>query len=89
MGPREALILRPASSIHTWFMRFALDIIYLDKESRIVKVVRNLVPFRFSSAGKTVTVIEMAGGATAKLGLEQGDELILGTEGEHQEKPPS
>ena len=77
MPPNQAIILRPASSIHTMFMRFALDIIYLDREDRVVKLVPNLVPFRLSAASGARTVIEMVGGATAQLGLEPGDRFIL------------
>ena len=73
----EAIILKPASSIHTLFMRFALDIIYLDREERIVKLVPNLVPYRFSSAKGAHSTIEMASGATNGLDLQVGDQLAL------------
>ena len=77
MRPHEAMILQPASSIHTVFMRFSLDVAYLDRENRIVKVVRDLVPFRFSFARRSRTVIEMAGGTFSDLELEPGDELVI------------
>jgi uncharacterized protein len=77
MPHTEAIILRPAASIHTVFMRFALDIIYLDREDRIVKVVANLVPYRFSSAKKAHTVLEMTSGATAGMDLQTGDQLLM------------
>ena len=77
MPPSEAIILRPASSIHTLFMRFALDVLYLDREDRIVKVVPNLVPYRFSAAKKAHTVLEMTSGATAGMDLQPGDQLLI------------
>jgi uncharacterized membrane protein (UPF0127 family) len=77
MPANEAIILRPASSIHTLFMRFALDVIYLDREDTVVKVVPDLVPWRFSAASGGHTVIEMAAGATKGLGIEAGDRLVL------------
>jgi uncharacterized membrane protein (UPF0127 family) len=77
MPAGEAIILRPASSIHTLFMRFALDVIYLDREDTVVKVVPDLVPWRFSAAPGARTVIEMAAGATKGLGIESGDRLVL------------
>ena len=38
LAPDEAIILRPASSIHTVFMRFAIDVIYVDRDNKVVKV---------------------------------------------------
>jgi uncharacterized membrane protein (UPF0127 family) len=77
MPATEAIILRPASSIHTLFMRFALDVIYLDREDRVVKVVPNLVPYRFSAAKKAHTVLEMTSGATEGKDLQLGDHLLI------------
>ena len=77
MPVNEAIILRPASSIHTLFMRFALDVIYLDRDDKILKLVPNLVPFRFSAASKGHTVLEMASGATSALDLQPGDQLLM------------
>ena len=73
----EAIVLRPASSIHTLFMRFGLDVIYLDREDRVVKLVRDLAPFRFSAARGARSVIEMAAGATPNLDVEPGDRLVF------------
>ena len=77
LAPDEAIILRPASSIHTVFMRFAIDVIYIDRDSKVVKVVRNLVPYRFSSAKGAKTVIEMTAGATNSTDLHPGDQLVM------------
>lgn len=68
----EGIILRPASSIHTLFMRFAIDVIYLDAADRVIKTVPNLVPYRFSSAPKARTTVELASGALSGLHLEPG-----------------
>ena len=75
MAPGEAIILRPAGSIHTLFMLFALDVVYLDSDDRVVKVVPDLVPWRFSAARKAHTTVEMAAGATAGMDLAPGDQL--------------
>ena len=77
MEPGEAIILRPASSIHTLFMRFPLDVIYLDSEHKVLKVVSNLVPFRFSATSRAQSVVEMASGSTRDLDLRVGDPLLL------------
>ena len=77
LPPGEAIILRPASSIHTAFMRFAIDVVFLDKQNGVLKVVADLRPFRLSAARGAGSVIEMAAGATAKLDLMQGDALTI------------
>ncbi|MDR2395916.1 MAG: DUF192 domain-containing protein [Endomicrobium sp.] len=41
-----ALLFKNCKSIHTFFMRFNLDIIFLDKENKVVKIVKNIRPFR-------------------------------------------
>lgn len=41
-----ALLFENCRSIHTFFMRFNLDIVFLDRENKVIKVVRNVKPFR-------------------------------------------
>ena len=42
----EGILLRPASSVHTAFMRFPIDVVFLDRELRVLKVVPGLPPWR-------------------------------------------
>jgi uncharacterized membrane protein (UPF0127 family) len=44
----EALILKPCNSIHTFFMKFPIDIIFLDKNKRVIKTITCLKPFRLT-----------------------------------------
>jgi len=44
----EALVLTPSNSIHSFFMRFTIDAIFIDKDGKIVKALPSLKPFRFS-----------------------------------------
>ena len=46
----EGILLRPASSVHTAFMRFPIDVIFLDKENRIAKIAPSLRPWRTAAA---------------------------------------
>jgi uncharacterized membrane protein (UPF0127 family) len=73
----EAIILKPASSIHTMFMLFSIDVVFLDRSDVVLKVVPNLSTFRFSAARGGHTVIEMAGKALADFDLEVGDRLTF------------
>jgi uncharacterized protein len=71
----EGLLIRPSSSIHTAFVRFPIDAIFLDKEMTIVSIAHGLKPWRFAGARKTKSVLELAAGECKRLGLERGDRL--------------
>jgi uncharacterized membrane protein (UPF0127 family) len=74
----EALILRPCSSIHTLFMRFPIDIVYVDKEARVLKVVPSLKPFRFSGTLRSGhCTIELPVGTIARSNTDPGDQLTI------------
>jgi hypothetical protein len=75
LAPEEGLLIRPTSSIHMLFMRFAIDAVFLDKELRVVKVVRDLRPWRFAAARGAKMVVELPAGSA---GVEPGDRLELG-----------
>lgn len=63
LEPGCGLLIRPCSSIHTLFMRFPIDVIFLDDQDRVVKVVRNLAPWRMARGGwKARTVVEVQSG---------------------------
>src|SRR5215211_1943115 len=69
-------VIDPCSSVHMFFMRFALDVVYVDREGRVVKTVAGLRPFRLSVGGrKAHQTIELAVGTIAKSGTEPGDQL--------------
>jgi uncharacterized membrane protein (UPF0127 family) len=71
----EGMLFRPAGSIHMFFMRFAIDAVFCDKELRVVKVVRALRPWRTAGARGAKVVLELAAGAAAD--LREGDVLVL------------
>ena len=71
------LLLTPAPSIHTAFMRFVIDAVFLDSGLRVVKLAPQLRPWRAASARHARAVLELADGEIARLGLEVGDRLAL------------
>jgi uncharacterized protein len=75
LAPDEGMLFRPAGSIHMFFMRFAIDAVFCDADLRVVKVVRNLEPWRTAGARGAKVVIELAAGAAD--GLAEGDQLAL------------
>lgn len=68
----EALLIERCSSIHTFFMKFPLDVIFLDRELRVIKIVRNLLPWRLANAWGAACVVEFAAGALAGMDLHPG-----------------
>lgn len=73
-----ALVIDPCSSVHTAFMRFTIDVLYLDPSKRVIKAVSELKPFRISGVlrGKC-SVIELPKGAIASSNTGQGDQLAF------------
>jgi len=69
----EGILLRPASSIHMWFMRFAIDAAFLDREGRVLQVVEHLRPWRIAGCRGAKSVIELRAGECERVGLAPGD----------------
>ena len=74
LGAKEALVIKPANSIHTFFMRFSIDLIFLDKQNRVIQVKENIKPFRliFSSL-KVLSVIELPTNTITDTQTQVGD----------------
>ena len=73
----EGLLLKPAGSIHTAFMRFPIDAVFLDGDQRVLKVAPGLQPWRTAAAKHSRAVLELAAGEAARVGLVAGDILRL------------
>jgi uncharacterized protein len=71
----EGLLLTPAPSIHTAFMRFAIDAVLLDSELRVVKLAACLGPWRTAGTRHARAVLELGAGEVERLGIEVGDRL--------------
>jgi uncharacterized membrane protein (UPF0127 family) len=78
----EGLLLTPCTSVHTFFMRFPIDILYLDRERVVVKAVRALRPFRVSACLRGGhSILELAAGALEASGTQVGDRLAVAPAG--------
>lgn len=76
MAPDEGMLFPGTGSVHMFFMRFPLDVVFCDRDLRVVKVVRRLEPWRTAGARGAKTTVELpVGGAD---GIEPGDRLVLG-----------
>jgi uncharacterized protein len=75
LKPGEGLLLRPASSIHTCFMRFPIDAVFLDGGLRVLGISDELRPWRAASRRGARAVLELPAGESARRGLEVGERL--------------
>ena len=71
----EGMLLRPASSIHTAFMRFAIDAVFLDRGDRVLKVAAELAPWRMAACKGARAVLELPAGEAQRRGLRPGVSL--------------
>jgi uncharacterized membrane protein (UPF0127 family) len=77
MDHSAALVLSPCWSIHTMFMRFPIDVVFVDRGGRAVRIVRDLVPWRIAVAPRAHAAIELAAGSVDARDVRVGDELSL------------
>jgi uncharacterized membrane protein (UPF0127 family) len=75
----EALILAPCSSIHTAFMRFPIDVAFVDRSGRILKLASGVRPWQIRAAWRSFSVVELASGTFVRIGCRPADELALRT----------
>ena len=71
----EGILLEPAYAIHTAFMRFPIDVVFLDTHMRVMKVVDSLTPWHTAGARQGHAVLELAAGEAARRRVEVGDRL--------------
>ena len=83
LDPAVAILIAPSSAIHTFFMRFAIDVMFVDRDGRVLKVVRNLRAWRMAGSLRAYVTIEMKGGVLGPDDVMVGDVLTLQTEDRH------
>jgi uncharacterized membrane protein (UPF0127 family) len=77
----EGLLLRPAPSIHTFFMRFPIDVVFAARDGEVVKVVPALKPWRTAGARGAKSALELAAGEAERRGIHPGMRLDLSEPG--------
>lgn len=73
----EGLLLRPACSIHTAGMRFAIDAVFLDGEHRVLRVAEDMRPWRLASCRGARSVLELPAGTCAEHAVRPGTRVGL------------
>src|SRR6266568_8110483 len=75
LPPGEGIVLRPGWSVHTAFMHFSIDVVFVDADQVVLEVVPNLKPWRTAVCRGARDVVELAAGECARRGLESGDRV--------------
>ena len=72
----QGILLTPAGSVHTAFMRFPIDAVFLDRELVVVAIAADLRAWRAATRRGAHAVLELAAGETQRRGLRVGDRLV-------------
>jgi hypothetical protein len=77
LPPGHALIIAPSNLVHTFFMRFPIDILIAARDGRVVKARQNVPARRLVGALRGFAVIEMAANELERSGTAAGDRLLV------------
>lgn len=77
LSPHEGLHLVPCSAIHTFFMGFAIDAVFLDAEGRVVKLFPALPPWSWAQMAGAHSVLELPAGRIQSSGTDVGDAIAF------------
>jgi uncharacterized protein len=89
LAPGDGIVLRPEWSIHTFFMRFPIDVVFVDVDQVVRKVVPQLKPWRTATCRGARDVVELAAGECERLGVEAGQRLAWAARPERPPAPPA
>lgn len=76
----EGLLITPCSSVHTFGMKYTIDVVFLDKELTIVKLVKSLKPWRMAASNTSCIVLELVEDSINTLQLTTGQKLVWNDE---------
>jgi uncharacterized protein len=74
----EGFLLESASVVHTWFHSFPVDLVFLDRELRVLRLDEHVGPWRIAARRGARAVLQLPAGAVARCGLRVGDVLSTG-----------
>jgi uncharacterized membrane protein (UPF0127 family) len=77
LEPGEGLWIVPCESVHSFFMKFTIDVLYLDRKHRVKKIRPEMAPWRISGCLTAHSVLELPAGTITRTGTERGDQLEI------------
>ena len=75
----DGLWIVPCESVHSFFMKFTIDVLYLDKQHKVKKIRPEMAPWRASACLTAHSVLELPAGTIARTGTQAGDQLEIKT----------
>jgi uncharacterized membrane protein (UPF0127 family) len=75
LAPGEGMWIRPCEAVHTFWMQFPIDLVYLDRKNRIRKLVSAVPPWRLSGCLRAHSVLELPSGTIRETQTQPGDTL--------------
>jgi uncharacterized protein len=73
LAETTGIVIAPTNAVHTFFMRFPIDIVFVTRQGRVVKVRESVPARRIAIAFRAFAVVELAAGCAARRGLRAGD----------------
>lgn len=73
----QGMWIVPCESVHSFGMKFAIDVVYLDRRRRVRKIRPNMAPRRVSACLLAHSVLELPAGTLARTGTQPGDQLEI------------
>jgi uncharacterized membrane protein (UPF0127 family) len=77
LEPGGGMLLTPEPSVHMFFMRFPIDVVFLDRDRRVVAVRHELRPWRIAGARGAHATLELPVGTAAAAGITEGETLVF------------
>lgn len=78
LKPQEGLWIEPCDSVHTFFMRFPIDVAFVDRQGTVIRRIDALPPWRATRIyAKARACVELAAGTLAAAGVQEGTRLAL------------
>jgi uncharacterized membrane protein (UPF0127 family) len=77
MATDQAMVIAPCTAVHTFWMKFTIDLVYAARDGRVLKIRRRVAPWRMSAAIGGFAVIELAAGRADLVSLQKGDRLVV------------
>ena len=77
LEPGGGMLIDAAPSVMTFFMRFPIDVVFLDRDRKVVGVRHALRPWRVAGARRAVAALELPAGTAAGAGIEEGAVLVV------------
>lgn len=73
----KGLLITPCSSIHMFGMRYAIDVIFLDRDFKVLKILHSLPPGAAARCPGSAHVLELPGGTLLNTGISLNDQLTI------------